>query len=149
MTWVNDIEVILNNIIEDGTIKNFDDFLYFLNNLKMVEYVHSYESFYNAIKYKLDDDRIEYEAGEVIMDWLDKIESIHPYFDELDEDIIEVIETVGGEGEGDNWHLVIKHIPSNRYLKANGYYASYSGFEYDDSEFYEVKPIEKTIIVYE
>jgi hypothetical protein len=58
----------------------------------------------------------------------------------------------GGEGQGDHWESV-KYFPEHDiYIKVTGYYQSYNG-----TEFYggykdccsEVRPKEKTIIVYE
>lgn len=62
---------------------------------------------------------------------------------------VEVVDQQGGEGEGDDAHIVV-HFPNrNLYVKLEGYYASYSGFEWDYGNYYEVKPKEKTITVYE
>jgi len=61
------------------------------------------------------------------------------------------VEQYGGEGQGDDWYS-IKYFPDfDLYLKINGYYQSYNG-----TEFYgewncvsEVKPVTKTVTVYE
>lgn len=66
-----------------------------------------------------------------------------------DKDIYETVEFVGGEGQGDSWHHVIKHISSGRYLWTDGYYASYNGYDDEGCSFIEVAPVKKTIIAYE
>lgn len=57
----------------------------------------------------------------------------------------------GGEGEGDVWYSV-KYFPEHDvYLRVDGYYASHNGTYFDDGWncVKEVKPMEKTITVYE
>lgn len=57
----------------------------------------------------------------------------------------------GGEGEGNVWYSV-KYFPSlDMYIRVDGYYQSYDGTHFDDGwdSCTEVKPIEKTITVYE
>jgi hypothetical protein len=56
----------------------------------------------------------------------------------------------GGEGQGESWHSV-KFFPDHDiYVKVYGYYSSYNGVDFYDgwSCCFEVKPKEKTIIVY-
>jgi hypothetical protein len=65
---------------------------------------------------------------------------------------VEVIENVGGEGEGDHRHLVFHLTAADgdcQYFKLDGYYSSYGGTEWDSSDIYEVRPKQKTITVYE
>jgi hypothetical protein len=64
----------------------------------------------------------------------------------------EEVEQHGGEGKGSSWWSV-KYFPKEDiYIKVKGYYESYNGTDfyggYDDT-CSEVKPEEKTIIVYE
>jgi hypothetical protein len=57
----------------------------------------------------------------------------------------------GGEGEGDVWYSV-KYFPDlDMYIRIDGYYQSFHGTDFDDGweSCSEVKPVEKTIIVYE
>jgi hypothetical protein len=57
----------------------------------------------------------------------------------------------GGEGEGDSRWIVIKAVSDDgteQFFRMDGYYASYDGSTWD-GEFYEVRPREKTITVYE
>lgn len=56
----------------------------------------------------------------------------------------------GGEGQGDQYWMVISVSDGNttRYFRRDGWYASYDG-GYLDGDTYEVKPQEKTIVVYE
>lgn len=61
------------------------------------------------------------------------------------------VDSGGGEGEGSNAYVVVKvthpggHV---QHFRKNGYYASHYGYDWD-GELYEVKPVEKTITVYE
>jgi hypothetical protein len=56
----------------------------------------------------------------------------------------------GGEGEGDQYWMVISVSDgtTTRYFRRDGWYASYDG-GYLDGETYEVSPKEKVIVVYE
>lgn len=62
---------------------------------------------------------------------------------------IQTIQTIGGEGKGDEYSIVIYIVQFNVYLRADGYYSSYDGVDWADTEWYEVTKQEKTIIVYE
>lgn len=65
--------------------------------------------------------------------------------------IWEEVAQYGGEGQGDTWYSV-KYFPNDDvYIKVSGYYTSYNGTSFDDwwDSCSEVKPIEKTITVYE
>lgn len=65
---------------------------------------------------------------------------------------LSVIETVGGEGQGDHAHVVFKLVDavgSVTYYKVDGYYSSYDGVDWDGSDLYSVQKREKTITVYE
>lgn len=70
----------------------------------------------------------------------------------ITEEIGEMVEVAqkGGEGEGDEWYAV-KHFPKHDiYVRIDSFYASYNGTTFDGWEdCKEVKPIEKTIKVYE
>jgi hypothetical protein len=62
--------------------------------------------------------------------------------------IIEIVDQVGGEGEGDHWHSVFKvseHYKPDRYFYIPGYYASYNGTDIEWDDIYEVEPYEKTV----
>jgi len=64
---------------------------------------------------------------------------------------VEVIDNVGGEGQGDHVHLVFKVTSPKggvRHFKIDGYYSSYEGTDWD-GVLYEVEPREKTVTVYE
>ena len=62
----------------------------------------------------------------------------------------EEVDQYGGEGQGDDWWSV-KYFPEHDvYIKVSGFYASYDGTSFngwDDCS--EVRPIQKTITVYE
>ncbi len=62
---------------------------------------------------------------------------------------IEEVENCGGEGEGDHCHVVICLVECDLYLRADGYYASDYGYDWTSSKWYEVRPIQKIITVYE
>lgn len=72
---------------------------------------------------------------------------------------VSTLATYGGEGQGDDYWVVVKVTPGTvlgpdaelgapRYFKKPGYYASYSG-GYLDGNLIEVRPREKMITVYE
>lgn len=56
----------------------------------------------------------------------------------------------GGEGQGDQFWLVISISDglTTRYFRRDGWYASYDG-GYLDTDTFEVRPAEKTVVVYE
>ncbi len=61
------------------------------------------------------------------------------------------IDQYGGEGEGNTWYS-IKYFPEyNLYLKVEGFYQSHNGTDFYDGwdSITEVKPVAKTITVYE
>lgn len=55
----------------------------------------------------------------------------------------EIVETAGGEGEGDSAHIIFKI--GDRHFMKTGYYASFDGFYWDDGRLFEVEPYEKTV----
>lgn len=59
----------------------------------------------------------------------------------------ECAEQFGGEGEGDTYYSVYHFIDHDVYIRFDGWYASHHGSEYN--EMFEVRPVEKTITVYE
>jgi hypothetical protein len=59
------------------------------------------------------------------------------------------VEQYGGEGQGDTWYS-IKYFPNfDLYIRTDGSYSSYNGTDFYDGYGEEVKPVEKTITVYE
>lgn len=61
------------------------------------------------------------------------------------------VEQYGGTGKGNTWYSV-KHFPDHDvYIKVSGYYSSYGGPDFEDWEdaCKEVRPVEKTITIYE
>jgi hypothetical protein len=58
---------------------------------------------------------------------------------------VECVEQFGGEGQGDQYFGVWKF--GDIYIKFYGWYASHAGSEYEGMK--EVKPVTKTITVYE
>lgn len=62
---------------------------------------------------------------------------------------IEEVEQYGGEGQGDTWYSV-KYFPKHDvYIRTDGFYSSYNGTDFYDGYGEEVKPVQKTIVVYE
>jgi hypothetical protein len=62
---------------------------------------------------------------------------------------VKLIEDVGGEGQGDHAHVVIQTVATGQFFRINGYYSSYDGTDWYDSELHEVQPVTKTVVVYE
>lgn len=69
-------------------------------------------------------------------------------FDELGLGKITTVDHYGGEGKGEEYWTVYHFIDHDVYIRIDGWYSSYNGAEFDDYG-YEVRPIEKTITVYE
>ena len=66
--------------------------------------------------------------------------------------LIQQVEQVGGEGEGDYYHIVTSLTKDNKttLIKHVGFYSSYIGVEFDGLDSFDiVEKKEKTIIVYE
>jgi len=53
----------------------------------------------------------------------------------------------GGDGDYDICVSIVHFVDHDCYIKFSGYYSSYNGSDYD--EWSEVKPVTKTIVVYE
>lgn len=93
--------------------------------------------------------------GERIGETLESLE----YYDsqEGDKYSVTLVEHYGGEGCGDTYYDVFKiqevlNEHNCAYFKVSGYYSSYNGTDYCDDIYGSsalVKPVEKTIIVYE
>jgi hypothetical protein len=63
--------------------------------------------------------------------------------------VVEEVYQKGGEGEGDHWETV-KYFPFHDvYIRLEGWYSSYDGVNFDGYEYEVVRPVEKTITVYE
>ena len=82
-------------------------------------------------KVTVDGEDFDYKA---LNEWLDKTYT--------------EIEFEGGEGEGEYAHVVVQHLESGRYLKLVGSYYSYDGFNCSGCEWFEVKPVEVTVVKY-
>ena len=66
--------------------------------------------------------------------------------------VIKCVEQVGGEGEGDHYHIVTSLTKDNKttLIKHVGFYSSYVGVEFDGLDSFDiVEKKEKTITVYE
>ena len=60
------------------------------------------------------------------------------------------VDSYGGEGQGDTWYSVKHFVDHDVYIRVDGYYTSYDGTSFDGGWTCcsEVKPVEKTITVY-
>ena len=60
------------------------------------------------------------------------------------------VDSYGGEGQGDTWYSVKHFVDHDVYIRVDGYYTSYDGTSFDGGWACcsEVKPVEKTITVY-
>ena len=56
------------------------------------------------------------------------------------------VESFGGEGQGDHMHVVFR--VGDQLFKKSGYHVSHDG-SYWDGPLEEVKPVKKTVVVYE
>lgn len=61
----------------------------------------------------------------------------------------EEIEQYGGEDCGSTWYSIKYFKDHDVYIKTNGHYQSYNGTEFYDGYGEEVKPVQKTVTVYE
>lgn len=53
-------------------------------------------------------------------------------------------------GDGNEWELTVKHVPSATFYKVVGWYSSWGGDDgFSEAEFKQVQAVEKTITVYE
>ena len=80
--------------------------------------------------------------------WEDLEEFQKKFWQELGVGEFEQVDRYGGEGEGNSAWSVIHFIDLNIYLKWEGSYASYHGFDWDYPPT-EVKPKTKQITVFE
>jgi hypothetical protein len=69
-------------------------------------------------------------------------------FDELGLGKITTVDHYGGEGKGEEYWTVYHFKDHDVYIRIDGFYSSYCGVEFYDGYGYEVRPIEKTIIIY-
>ena len=72
------------------------------------------------------------------------------YYTRIVDNLGEVIRVYhyGGEGKGETYETVQYFKDHNVYIKLEGWYSSYDGVNFDDYDFEEVFPEEKTIVVY-
>lgn len=76
-----------------------------------------------------------------------KYEASEDTFDEL---TAKVVSEYGGEGQGDQYWMVVSLSDGNttRYFRKDGYYSSYGESDLDGTT-YEVQPTERVVVFYE
>lgn len=70
-------------------------------------------------------------------------------FNELGLGETKEVDSYGGEGQGETYYTVVYFVDHDVYIKLSGFYTSYDGVSTDGYEYEEVKPIQKTITIYE
>lgn len=119
---------ICNEIINTGRIDDFNDLQIFFKEGGLESHIHYYGNTINC--------GIDKICGHRMNEGID------------DKDTFIIVDEQGGENCGLYWHVVIKHIPSNKYLKFSGDYYSYDGYDYDNCIVEEVFPHTVTKIEY-
>ena len=71
------------------------------------------------------------------------------YRDELDLGLIEDVDSYGGESQGERWWVTRHFVDHDVYIKTRGFYSSYNGVDFDYGIGEVVKPVQKTITVFE
>ena len=59
------------------------------------------------------------------------------------------IKQYGGEEMGSTWYSIKHFVDHDVYIKTDGYYQSYNGTDFHDGHGKEVKPVQKTVTVFE
>lgn len=62
---------------------------------------------------------------------------------------MKVVQSKGGEGQGEEYYVIIHFVDHNVFVKVEGFYTSYDGTDFDAFDLREVFPTEKIITVYE
>lgn len=77
----------------------------------------------------------------------------YAYKDFYEEDLglgrIDTVDRYGGEGQGERWWVTRHFVDHDVYIKTRGYYSSYNGTDFDYGIGEIVKPVQKTITVFE
>lgn len=106
----------------------------------------------------------EAELNAIEVEETNIIEALSNIFDGYDEEIeeegvadkikavvgeFEMVDSYGGEGEGETWYQVVHLKNDDIYVKLDASYQSYDGVDFDSAEILEVKPKQQTKTVYE
>lgn len=85
------------------------------------------------------------------LDWKIRTRRQENYFKHIGLGEMNVVASYGGEGKGEDWWKVFHFVDHDVYIRIDGYYQSYDGVNFYDGWdcCKEVKPVEKTITVYE
>lgn len=62
---------------------------------------------------------------------------------------IKEVDSYGGEGQGETWYTIKHFVDHDVYIRTDGFYSSYNGTDFYDGWGEEVKPVQKTVTVYE
>lgn len=121
-------------------VENFPELNEFFEGLSDAGFDLSPKTIYNVFDEDCDVDHPE-------LDWRDAGSLFNRVYAEFGVEQVEG--QYGGEGEGEYCYEIIK--VKDKYYRASWSYYSYQGCEYDwiEDTIQEVKPVEKTIIVYE
>ncbi len=92
--------------------------------------------------------------GQEIIEKLNEVSNKSDFWwKDLDEEVFgkaDIIDEEGGYGGGGEYaHRVRFFEDHNVYIKLEGFYSSYNGTDYDDNDYEEVKPVERTVTFYE
>lgn len=143
--WSND------NFGEGEWLELEDDSEIVIDEAKVEEAKKASEAFWKEIEPKLlssgrVNDPLFIQWREMPNEYTEKERQI---LEQLGLGKVVTVEDYGGEGQGDTYYSVKHFVDHDVYIRTDGWYASYEGGTYDQGYGYEVRPQEKTVIVYE
>lgn len=59
---------------------------------------------------------------------------------------LHVTDQHGGEGQGDEWYIVVQVGNTDDYFRLNAYYSSYDGIDYSCASLDKVQPYEEMVV---
>lgn len=62
---------------------------------------------------------------------------------------VELVDSYGGEGQGETWYAVWHFVNHDVYIRIDGHYTSYNGVDFYQGYGREVRPVEKVVTVFE
>lgn len=69
--------------------------------------------------------------------------------EELNLGKVKEVEQYGGEDQGSDWYSIKHFVDHDVYIKTSGWYASHHGTDFEEGIGEIVKPVQKTITVFE